>query len=128
MPTPSSLDHVALTVTDPEAAAMWCTRVLGLVDAFPGKWGGVPRMMLSPAGREGMLGTGIALFPRKPDAREGDAPLSHIAFRCTRGELDAWRAHLDSLEITVTEEDHEVSYSLYFRGPDNMLFEVTAYA
>jgi catechol-2,3-dioxygenase len=129
MPTPSALDHVALHVTDPAEAAAWCERVLGLVDAFSGKWGGVPRMMLaSKDGARGTgLGTGLALFPKRDAGADGEAHLSHIAFRCTRSELDAWRAHLGSLDIRFTEEDHEVSYSLYFRGPDGVLFEVTAY-
>ncbi len=59
-------------------------------------------------------------------ARPGAGQTHHVAFRAENDEEQAaWQDHLRSLGVGVTEvRDREYFRSIYFNGPDGMLFEI----
>jgi glyoxalase family protein len=59
-------------------------------------------------------------------ARPGAGQTHHVAFRAESDEQQAaWRDHLRSLDIDVTEvRDRQYFRSIYFNAPDGMLFEI----
>lgn len=112
------LDHVAIKVVDPEASAVWYTRILGLKSWQPEEWRPEPIMVMSGA-------SGIALFS------DGGQPVAdevkqafHIAFRIT--SLDGFRDRLLQEKVKFSEEDHTYFRSIYFEDPDGYRLEVTA--
>lgn len=65
----------------------------------------------------------LALFERVPTG--GHAT---IALRVSAVEYLRWRSHLsDVLSGEFSEDDHQVSLSLYFNDPDGNPFEITTY-
>ncbi len=123
-PSILGLDHVAFRLADMEGAAKWFERTLGLRDAFPGMWNGVPKMLLSETGTPD-LGSGFALFPR--DDAGSDSVFSHAAFRVRPEDMDAWRQWLHHQGVDFVEQDHDIAQSIYFEGPDGVRLELTAY-
>jgi catechol 2,3-dioxygenase-like lactoylglutathione lyase family enzyme len=120
------LDHVALTVRDVARSVEWYARVLGLERRHEDAWGDFPAIV-------GAGTTALALFPAsapdpKPQAtgREHLA-MRHIAFRVDRRGFEAMQAHLSTLGIPFTDQDHQVSWSIYFHDPDGYEIEVTTY-
>jgi catechol 2,3-dioxygenase-like lactoylglutathione lyase family enzyme len=79
--------------------------------------------------------TAIALFPRRgsnnpaaADRRQpNDIDMLHLAFRADRVSFLAAQAELKSRGVPFDFEDHEISHSIYFRGPDGHRFEITTY-
>lgn len=59
-------------------------------------------------------------------ARQGAGQTHHIAFRARdAGDQAAWREHLLSLGVQVTEvKDRQYFESIYFQAPDGMLLEI----
>jgi glyoxalase family protein len=59
-------------------------------------------------------------------ARPGAGQTHHVAFRArSADEQAAWREHLLSLGVAVTEvRDRQYFRSIYFNAPDGMLFEI----
>jgi glyoxalase family protein len=59
-------------------------------------------------------------------ARPGAGQTHHVAFRAPDEDaLEAWREHLRSLDVAVTEiREREYFRSIYFHAPDGMLFEL----
>jgi glyoxalase family protein len=59
-------------------------------------------------------------------ARPGAGQTHHVAFRAPDDDaLEAWREHLRSLDVAVTEiREREYFRSIYFHAPDGMLFEL----
>lgn len=73
--------------------------------------------------------SGLTMFgwPRGgPPARPGVGQTHHIAFRAaSEDEQLAWRDHLESLGVAVTEVlDRTYFRSIYFRAPDGLLLEI----
>ena len=120
-PALASIDHVHVYVTDRPLAQSWYARVLGLrpLTEFSA-WtaDGGPLTVGDAAGR-----VHLALFERPaPPCR------STIAFAVPGGEFLKWKEHLElALPGRVTLEDHELSWSFYFRDPDGNPFEITTY-
>ena len=114
----AGLDHVALGVSDQAASVVWYRRLLGLVPVFEEEWRGVPAMVVGPDG------TGLALF----QAGEGRATgFRHVAFRVDREQYEAAKTTLAAEGIALQEQDHDVSWSIYFRDPDGVELELTTY-
>ena len=119
------IDHVALAVRDVEKSAAWYCDVLGLERRHQDTWGSFPAIV-------GIGTTSLALFPvagSSPQPRPGRDVLAmrHLAFRASRGEFDNARASLVAQGISITEQDHQISRSIYFEDPDGHEIEITTY-
>ena len=119
------LDHVALAVRDVERSANWYVEVLGFERRYQGMWNGVP--VFVARGK-----TALALFPRgnnhtsPSQSRELDGML-HFALRANRKNFVAAQRDLTSRGIAFHFQDHQISYSIYFRDPDGFEIEITTY-
>lgn len=114
-------DHIHVYVRDRAAAEQWYAAVLGL-ERTPALvfWsaGGGPLTLQDASGT-----VHIALFERPHQPTR-----STVALRVSGREFRAWRAHLKAVAgLSVTEEDHEASVSLYFHDPDGNPYEITSY-
>ena len=118
-----ALDHIALRMNDMQDASSWLAHTLGLEDAFPNRWNGVPQMMFTSAKAHDDPGTGIALAPRDQSSNQ----FAHMAFRVRTQDMPRWKAWLTAQNIPFEREDHEVCESIYFEGPEGLAFELTAY-
>jgi glyoxylase I family protein len=117
------LDHVAITVADPERSVAFYSEVLGLERRY--EEAHVPMFMLAG-------GTAVALFGAEShpgDGNEGKADIRvmHFAFRLDRAEFDRARSELPSVGIEPRFEDHGSVHSLYFRDPDGHQLELATY-
>jgi catechol 2,3-dioxygenase-like lactoylglutathione lyase family enzyme len=113
------LDHVALAVSDLDAAEAFYRDVLGLERVIP-EWD-PPRVLASG-------GSGVALFPRDDDVPGGSAPhIPHVAFRVDREAFEAAQADLSERGIETSFSDHGASHSIYFEDPDGHRLELTTY-
>ena len=120
------LDHVAVYASDVARSVKFYAEVLGLEDAFPGRWGGAPTIMMAPGSR-----TGVAIFPAENDgdgrsARRA-ASIDHFAFRTSRREQDALRTRLDALGVEYEVQEFGICHSVFLRDPDGVVVEVTTY-
>ena len=116
------IDHVALSVRDPEASMAWYAEHLGLERRFEGEWEGPPYM----------VGAGtacLALFPAKAGATGDPAPVRvlHVAFGLGRAAFTEARARLAERGVEVREVEHENCWSLYLADPDGHQLELTTY-
>jgi len=125
-PIQVELDHVAILVSEVSQSVAFYADVFGLEDPFPGRWGGVPVMMLQPDSR-----TGVAIFPAKSDGPgltgRPAGVVDHFAFRTGREGYAQFLERLVRLGIEHEEQDHEISRSVYFKDPDGHTLEVTTY-
>jgi catechol-2,3-dioxygenase len=120
-PKLESVDHVHVYVHNRAAAETWYHKVLGLtrVKQFESWTPNDGPLMLGAAS----LNFKIALFERS-----GEKCHSTIAFAASAIEFLAWKSHLAaSLDLPPELEDHELSWSLYFRDPDGNPYEITSY-
>ena len=119
------IDHVAIAVRDVERSAAWYSEVLGLERRYQDVWGSHPAVV-------GVGTTSLALFPvagPSPQPRPGRDVLTmrHLAFRATRREFENARTALSERGIGFTEQNHQVSESIYFEDPDGHEIEITTY-
>ncbi len=120
-PSLLGFDHIHVFVQDRAAAEKWYQSVLGLERTKELEFwsaGGGPLTLQDKTGA-----VHIALFERPHQKTR-----STVALRVSGREFWAWRAHLKAVSgLEVTEEDHEVSVSLYFQDPDGNPYEITSY-
>jgi glyoxalase family protein len=111
------LHHLTAVTGDPSANVGFYTEVLGL------------RLeLVDDGGRPGGPGTEVHLDER-PDlfyGRVGIGGVHHVAFRTPDGSEQApWRRRLLEAGIGVTPViDHFYFQSIYFRGPEGVVFEI----
>jgi catechol-2,3-dioxygenase len=116
-----AFDHVHIFVADRSAAEVWYQEVLGFeVVSELEFWAanGGPLTL-----KDGSGSIHLALFERdvKPCR-------STVALRTSADQYRRWKQHLSSLlPGRVTEENHDLSMSLYFSDPDGNPFEITTY-
>ncbi len=119
MPKLETIDHVHVYAADRRAATEWYRRVLGLeAMAELANWA-TPDGPLFLQNREGTVA--LALFERPVQRSRAT-----IAFRVRGEDFLKWQQHLREAQVEAQLEDHEVSWSLYFRGPDDAPFEITS--
>jgi catechol-2,3-dioxygenase len=120
-PSLQRIDHIHVHVSDRSAAERWYQTVLGLTRVEElGFWAadGGPLTLADASGE-----IHIALFERPAQSRHAT-----IAFAVNAESFLAWREHLSRVpELAVELEDHDVSWSLYFRDPDGNPYEITSY-
>ncbi|MGL4473996.1 MAG: VOC family protein [Shewanella sp.] len=118
-PKLQSIDHVHIYVANRELSEQWYNNVLGLHRekslAFWAKNGGP----LTITNDEGSIH--LALF----ESVRNQA--SVVAFSVSGKEYIEWYSHLKDLGIEVHHNDHDVSWSVYFKDPDNNPYEITSY-
>ncbi len=119
------LDHMAISVADPEASAAWYEEVLGLERRHEDVWGDSPIFMMTGV-------SGLAIFPQRrasqaPVQYHGVSEFRHVAFRADRENFDRARRELAARGVATEFEDHQISHSLYFDDPDGFHLEITTY-
>jgi catechol-2,3-dioxygenase len=120
-PVIEAFDHVHVYVCDRDAAETWYAQIFGFSRSKELEFWAVDGGPLTIQNESGSVH--FALFARPAPARH-----STIALRVNRADFAAWRAHLaHCLPGEFSEEDHEVSRSLYFSDPDKNPFEITTY-
>jgi catechol 2,3-dioxygenase-like lactoylglutathione lyase family enzyme len=129
MPRLTAIDHVELTVADPDRSADWWERVLKFrritgfrQDTFGG-WA-----MVHPSG--------VTVNVLSHDRTDSDVfderrvGLDHLSFAVeSRDELEAWIDHLDACDVGHSGiiEAH-FGPTIVFRDPDNIQLELFAQA
>ncbi|MEO0918137.1 MAG: VOC family protein [Pseudomonadota bacterium] len=123
----SALDHVHLYVANPEAAAAWYGRVLGL-EVLPSSkrlHGG--KYMATPRGQYC-----ATIFPGKPPS-DGDHT---TAFRVPGRVFMEFGEQLPHSDVSgrsgdllqaSNAADHDLAFSYYFQDPDGNHLELTTY-
>ncbi len=135
-PTPARLHHIALTVTDLEASVPWYEAVFGVqfrMDA-PHE-GGVGKVLADDTWQ-------LMIVLHRHDAGAGGlfdergTGLDHAGFAVpTRGDLEAWQAHLEANGVVRSDKanepltqspiaDESYGSTLVFRDLDNIQLEL----
>jgi catechol 2,3-dioxygenase-like lactoylglutathione lyase family enzyme len=123
--TLEGIDHVAIAVRDVERSAEWYCEVLGLERRYQDVWGSHPAVV-------GIGTTSLALFPvagPSPQPRPGRDVLTmrHLAFRASQLEFENAKTALSERGISFTQQNHQISESIYFADPDGHEIEITTY-
>src|SRR5262245_15818857 len=131
----AQLDHVEFFVPDRHEAAAWYARTLGLQPLQGAEhWASDPRGPLMITTED--AGTKLALFQGEPRGARPTAGFHRVAFRVSRADFDAFRAHVrenpvhndQGEEIRELEvRDHGTAWSVYFNDPYGHRLEVTTY-
>jgi catechol 2,3-dioxygenase-like lactoylglutathione lyase family enzyme len=125
----SALDHVHLYGADPQAAAAWYGRVLGLV-VHPSSARRDPGRMVYLATARGQY---CATFFKGTPPSDGDHT---TAFRVSGSVFAAFGDGLPDPEILgrdgkplgrAAADDHGLAWSYYFQDPDGNHLEITSY-
>ncbi len=127
MPSVSSIDHVVLTVADPEATCQFYCDVLGMERSEFTSADGDQRIALSFGLQK--LNLHVAGKEAKPRAKAATAGSTDICF-LTANSLLSWQDHLDRFGIKVlkgpvarTGATGPIT-SIYLRDPDGNLVEI----
>ena len=118
-PKLQSIDHIHIHVSNRELSEQWYKQVLGLHRdenlEFWAKDGGP----LTITNIEGSIH--LALFESEINQR------TVIAFSVSGHEYLSWYSHLRNEGLQVNHNNHEVSWSVYFKDPDSNPYEITTY-
>ncbi len=123
----SALDHVHLYVADPEAAAAWYGRILGLQVLPSSKRLHGGKYMATPRGQYC-----ATIFPGSPPS-DGDHT---TAFRVPGRVFIAFGEALPHPQVAGRSgqplqakeaADHDLAFSFYFQDPDGNHLELTTY-
>lgn len=122
----SSLDHIALTVSDQARSLEWYQRVLGMEQRYA-EANGVGDPVFICAGN-----ACLALFPAQtpdplPAPGQNVLSMRHFAFRLTRADFERAQVELREQHIPFRFEVHPMAHSLYFSDPDGHRVELTTY-
>jgi catechol 2,3-dioxygenase-like lactoylglutathione lyase family enzyme len=123
----SSINHLAITVTDLEKSRAWYEEVLGLTtlmeDTHPD---GIGRFVLLGTPTLAVL-VGLHEHPANFGERfsETRTGLDHVGFTVpSHAELEAWEGRLTELGVAHSPvNDQEVYSVVVFRDPDNIQLE-----
>jgi catechol-2,3-dioxygenase len=120
-PEIQAFDHIHVHVADRAAAEAWYRKVLGLQRSPELEFWTADGGPLTVQNASGSIH--IALFERAPQPSR-----TTIAMRVSVSAYREWKAHLrEVLVAPPSEEDHQLSMSLYFRDPDGNPYEITTY-
>ena len=127
MPEIAALDHLVLTVADPEAAAAFYARVLGMrIETFTPADGSTRRALHFGLQKINLHAAAAPYLPHAADARPGSADLCFL----TATPLAEWTEHLAAEGVDVIEGPVPRTgatgpiLSLYIRDPDGNLIEI----
>ena len=117
-PRLNGIDHIHLYVKDKNLAAAWYREMLGFeihpqFEAWNNENG--------PMTLEDASGTiHLALF-----TRSNQPPLTSLAFNTSGKEFLRWIDFLKSQGLELRIADHQLSWSIYFKDPDENMHEIT---
>ena len=127
MPEITALDHLVLTVADPEAAAAFYERVLGMrIETFTPADGSTRRALHFGPQKINLHAAAAPYRPHAADPRPGSADLCFL----TATPLGDWADHLAAEGVDVIEGPVPRTgatgpiLSLYIRDPDGNLIEI----
>lgn len=126
-PRLDSLDHLVLTVSDPDTTVAFYTSVLGMEAETFVPQGGSPRLALRFGGQK--INIHPAAAPFAPHAAAPTCGAGDLCF-LTAVDLGVWQAHLAALGVRVEEGPVRRTgargpiLSLYIRDPDANLIEI----
>jgi glyoxylase I family protein len=130
MPEVRAFSHIAFTVTNLEASAVWYERLLGAVRAtIGGDDGHSYAVLVAPNGViVGLHNHSSTQY--EDEFSEARVGLDHVAFAVAdMAELDEWRERLEGLGIAHSGIIESPSgHHLNFRDPDNIQLEFFASA
>jgi glyoxylase I family protein len=122
-PTFAGIDHIALTVTDLDVSTKFYRELLDFIPVLDFGYG---RVLLHKSG----FSLGLMKPPEGTGARfsELNTGVDHLGLAAaSREELVEWEARLDAAGVTYTPiQDMELSYSLNFKDPDGIAWELSA--
>jgi catechol 2,3-dioxygenase-like lactoylglutathione lyase family enzyme len=121
------LDHVALTVKDPQRSLEWYQRVLGMEQRYQDVWNGPHDPIVVCSGD-----TCLALFPPDttnplPTPDHNVLAMRHFALRLDRRDFGQAQVELAEQNIPFSFEDHTIAHSIYVSDPDGHRIELTTY-
>jgi glyoxylase I family protein len=127
MPSIQGASHVAFTVRDMEASAVWYQQVFGwqVLRRYGADEAGTPRIVLIDPSSLFVValcqpddGSDSAFDHRHPG-------LDHFAFKVADDELDSWMAHLDALAVAHSDVRRlDLGRFVSFEDPDGIQFEL----
>ncbi len=120
IPKLTGIDHIHIYVSDRTAAGEWYREKLGfsVVDELK-IWADEhgPLTLQDATGK-----IHLALFQR-----ESFTASTALAMAADGENFLAWKTHLEAHGLLMRCADHRVSWSLYFKDPDDNLHEITTY-
>ncbi|WP_417720588.1 VOC family protein [Salipiger sp.] len=127
-PVPISLDHLVLTVTDPEVTCAFYTDVLGMqAESFVATDGSTRRALRFGVQKINIHVAGAEFEPKAAAPRPGSADLCFLS----ETPLSDWQAHLDRVGVPVLDGPVRRTgatgpiLSIYLRDPDGSLIEIS---
>ncbi|WP_371156521.1 VOC family protein [Jannaschia sp. 2305UL9-9] len=124
----TALDHLVLTVADPQATAAWYARILGCVAETFHPADGSTRLAVTFGRQKINLHQAGAEF--RPHARQPGSGTADLCF-LSDDPLSDWIAHLADEGVTIEEGPVPRTgatgpiLSIYLRDPDGNLIEVS---
>ena len=119
IPKLQAIDHVYIFVKDRAKSELWYRNVLGLHPVKALEFWARDGGPLTIANSEETIH--LALF----ESNKNEA--TTVAFSVSGQEYLKWFQHLKSEGLPVNHNDHEISWSVYFKDPDGNPFEITSY-
>lgn len=119
VPKITAIDHIHVYVKNRRLAEQWYRDILGLEPVAEFAQWVADKGPLTIGNAQGNIH--LALFE---SARVQN---TLIAFSVTAENFFAWIEHLKDSEIAINIFDHELSWSIYFKDPDDNPFEITTY-
>jgi catechol-2,3-dioxygenase len=114
-----AIDHIHVSVKNRKMAEQWYMDILGFGRVTELEDWASEKGPLTISNAQGNIH--LALFESETIQN------TVVAFRVTAENFFAWIEHLKDKEIAINIVDHDLSWSIYFRDPDNNPFEITTY-
>ena len=120
IPELNGIDHFHLYVTNKQEAVDWYQEFLGFKPVKELEFWNDINGPLTIQDASGTIH--LALFNRT-----NQPPSTSIAFKTSGENFLQWQQYLQAKGLTLRIADHQVSWSLYFKDPDNNSHEITSW-
>lgn len=119
IPKLEKIDHIHINVKNREISEIWYKNTLGLLRSPDLEFWAEKKGPLTLTDENGNIH--LALFEYQ------EVQNTTIAFSASGHEYIKWYNHLRESGLPVNHNDHQISWSIYFRDPDGNPFEITTY-